>query len=401
MKRLLPPKGSPELAAELGWFSTATTSERTNRAAQLGFTGVQSYDRAMRSQGAKIAPSLVPAPPVPQPKPPPDAESLSPEENHIIRILKKSPASIGELSRQLDRSEETVAKLIDSLGAKHYEVVLDETRHEVTIPHEPLKDFTPTEFKYFKRSYRIGVASDTQIGSKYQQMTLLHDAYSIFDSRKTDFNVHPGDVFDGIDMYRGHRDELFLYDADTQLDYAEKNIPKSSRGTKTYIIGGQHDYCFMKRDGYNIISHLCERRDDLVYKGFFNATFNIKGLILEVQHPGGGVSYARSYRIQKIIESMQGHIVASIRANPESIKSLPVLMLFGHWHVSVHLPAYMGLDAASMPCFQSQTKYLQQKGYMPDIGCAIAEVWLDEQDNLSSVKLEFINMNSQIKEKDY
>jgi hypothetical protein len=38
---------------------------------------------------------------------------------------------------------------------------------------------------------------------------------------------------------------------------------------------------------------------------------------------------------------------------------------------------------------------------MPSIGFAIAELSFDKANNLTSTKIEFINMNSQIKKKDY
>ena len=60
----------------------------------------------------------------------------------------------------------------------------------------------------------------------------------------------------------------------------------------------------------------------------------------------------------------------------------------------------MGIDVVSTYCFQSRTKYLQQKRHHPDVGCAIAEVQLNQDNTLSSSKIEFINMNGQIRKKD-
>ena len=326
---------------------------------------------------------------------------LSQLEQQVLSIVQRGAVSVGEVSRQVDRSAETIIKTTDSLRDKHYEVILDQTSHQLSIPYEPSKEFKPTEFKYFRKFYRIGLVSDTQIGSKYQQMTPLHDAYSIFDTRQTDFNVHAGDVFDGVDMYRGHRDELFLYDAEQQRNYAEKHYPHSKRGTNTYLIGGQHDYCYMKQNGYNILEHLCELRKDLIYRGFYSAEFSIKGLRIGLEHPGGGIAYALSYAIQKFTEDLAGYVLTRIRNKPEDLNLLPVMVFFGHYHKMMHLPSYMGVDAVGLPCFQSRTKYLQQKRHHPDVGCAIAEIYLDKNNNLSSTKIEFVNMNSQIKERDY
>ncbi len=320
-------------------------------------------------------------------------------EGEILKVVKTNPTSVGEISRSVNPplgvSAETVIKTIDSLRGKNYEVELDEESRQVNIPQEPSRDFKPTEFKYFKNFYRIGLVSDTHIASKYQQMTLLHDAYADFDKRQVDFVLHAGDLVDGRNMYRGQDAEIFLNLADEQLDYVVANYPKQSRNRKTYVIGGQHDRCFYRDRGFNIVRAICKERKDLVYRGFFKAQFIIKGLEVGLMHPGGGVAYARSYRIQRIIENMIGFI------NSIPSAKLPILEAYGHWHIPCHLPSYMGIDAFSLGCFQSQTPYLEQKGLMPVVGYAVAEIYLDKDNHLSSTKIEFIIQNSQIKKDDF
>lgn len=321
--------------------------------------------------------------------------SLSELEGDVLSIVQKGAVSIGEISRAVDRSAETVIKTIDGLREKSYEVKIDEARRQVFIPQEPSKDFHPTEFKYFRKLYRIGLVSDTHLCSRYQQVTLLYDAYRIFGDRNVDFVLHSGDLVDGMDMYRGHHNEIFRHGADEQKDYAVETYPKLSGNRKTYVIGGQHDNSFFKSKGHNIVEAICKERKDLVYRGFFNAQFLVKGLLLEIRHPGGGVAYARSYKMQKIIENMIGFI------NSVPSADSPVLEVFGHWHIPCHLPSYMGIDAVSLPCFQSMTPYLAEKGLMPTVGCAVAEVQLNKDNQLSSTKIEFIIMNSRVQRGDF
>jgi hypothetical protein len=390
----LPDEGTPEWEEEKKFFETADIDALKKRAKKLGYSSLDGYIKGMRFR--EVARLKEPSPLITEP-----VTELSDLESSILSIVKKNVVSVGEISRQVDRSSETVIKTIDSLISKHYDVVLDETRHEVSIPHEPSKTFEPTEFKYYRNFFTIGIVTDTHLCSTYQQATLLHDAYKIFDDRQTDFNIHAGDLVDGIDMYRGHRQELFKFDASTQRQYAIDNYPKSSRNTKTYIIGGQHDFSFFKQNGYDIVEHICEKRDDLIYRGFFNTQFSVKGLLVDLQHPGGGLAYALSYNPQKLAESVSGYVLSTMRSNPANYKNLPVLMLIGHYHVPMHLPNYMGMDISTLPCFQTQTRYLQQKKKMPTVGCAIAELWLDKDNNLSSVTIEFIVMNHRVIEKDY
>jgi len=384
--RKLPPKDSPEGQKVIERY---LAGERATLVAELGYSSRGALNTAMsRTYGLRVSEQ-------PWVGKVTTSTGLTELELQVLELVGTEAVSVGEISRRVDRSAETVIKTIDALRSKSYEVVLDEISRQVSIPQEPTKEFKPTEFKYFRKFYRIGLVSDTQMGSKYQQVTLLHDAYADFDKRQVDFVLHAGDVTDGRDMYRGQLEETFLHGADEQKDYVVKSFPHLARGRRTYMIGGQHDRSFYRDKGYNIIRAICQERKDLVDRGFYKAEFSVKGLKVGLQHPGGGVAYARSYRMQKIIEGMMGFINTIPAANA------PVLQIFGHWHIPCHLPAYMGIDAVSLPCFQSQTPYLEQHGLMPMVGYAVAEISLDKDDNLTSTKIEFIVLNAQIKEKDY
>jgi len=348
-KQLLPSGEAFEKEKE--FFATADDSALESRASELGFVNKKSYVKSMRDHGAALPSQSQVTPPL--------TDDLDELEIKTLKILKDQPTSVGEISRQVDRSRETVIKVIDSLRAKHYQVKLDEVSRQVVLPHEPTPDFKPTEFKYFHDFYRIGMVTDNHFGSKFQQITLLHDAYKIIDDRDVDFVINAGDLTDGIDMYRGQHQELHKHNAKEQREYTIDNYPRAKKA-RTYLIGGQHDRSFFKQNGYDIVEHICEKRDDLVYRGFYKADFKVRNAWIHLQHPGGGVSYARSYRMQKIIEGMVGFIIATIAA------PLPTLAVFGHWHIPVHLPCYMGVDAVALPCFQcydDKTEILTRDGW--------------------------------------
>jgi len=409
---ILPNEGTVAWEKEVLFYRHATPRQVRERAADYGIL-TDSYRRNMLRRGIFRFASFRDPVPAFENKAQPDEKiieastGLTALEKEVLDfILKDQNVTVGAISRSVNRpwgiSSETVIKLIDSLRSKHYEINLDTASRQVYVPHAMSRHFEPSDFKYYHDRIRIGIVSDTHIGSKYQQMTLLHDAYKIFDDKEVDFIVHAGDVFDGFNHYRGHLQELFLTDAKEQLDYAVKYYPKSKRdGIKTYVIGGQHDECFKKQNGYNIVEHLCEKREDLVYRGFYSTNFKIKEQVVSLYHAGGGVSYARSYRVQKIVEGLVGHILPEIRKDASKINLIPTLIAFGHWHVAFHLPNYMGTDAVAVPCLQTQTTYLQQKGLSPDIGCAVADVYMNQDNQLGATRVEFINMSGQTKENNY
>ena len=387
----LPKIDSTEFADVVGKFLTGTNEEVRELAKELGYSQAKQLHKAMKRRNIirEYKPSSLPPPEI--------TTELSELEKQLIDIVKGRPSSVGEISRRIDRSSETVIKLLDSLREKHYMVELDKVSRLVELPAEPRRDFAPTEFKYYHRSYKIGLVSDVHLGSKYQQLTALYDAYKIFDERDVDTIFHAGDLLDGTGMYREQAQETFLHTAPEQRKYAEEVYPKpKKKGLKTHLIGGQHDRSFYKREGYDILEHIAEHREDIIYHGFFSHKFYFKELLVQLEHPGGGLSYARSYSVQKIVENMMGFITTI----PTAV--MPALLVVGHWHTPLHLPVYMGVDTVCLPCFQSQTPYMQQKkNMMPTIGCAVAEIWMNEENQLSSVKVEFIIMNDRVKERDW
>jgi hypothetical protein len=160
-------------------------------------------------------------------------------------------------------------------------------------------------------------------------------------------------------MHRDQEFELFRHGADSQATYARDHIPilKNKRGKHlpTYIIGGNHDGSFWNDAGANVLRTICDARGDLYFLGAPAATFRVGPLNIYLLHPDGGPSYARSYRLQKIVEQLA----------PDT---KPHIMLAGHWHIACHLPAYRNVETFALPCFESQTAYLRRKGLAPVIG---------------------------------
>jgi len=224
--------------------------------------------------------------------------------------------------------------------------------------------------------FEVGLVADTQMGSKYQQLTFLHDAYAYFEKRKIHTVFHMGDVFDGWTVYRGHIHEVFKIGNDQQLNYGIKNYPKR-KGIKTYVIGGQHDYVFHKDREFDILKHLANARDDIEFLGYFGGYIKIGKKLHYLHHPGGGIAYARSYKTQKAIENFAPELK-------------PHFLYRGHHHVYCQM-LYRNVVAIDMPCFQSQTPYLREKGYNPELGFVILRFRVNDvgiKNNLAMYEIE-------------
>jgi len=316
----------------------------------------------------------------------------------ILEWLKEDKLSIGEISRRLDRSKETVIKMLDALKEEGYEISLDEETKQAELRKIVKTEFKPIKFqKLYRTTYKIGLISDTHLCSKFQQITLLHTAYRIMEKEKVDFCIHCGDLVDGWEVYRGQEFEIFTKGIDEQREYAIQNYPKTKK-FKTYIVSGNHDYSFIKKYGYNIVRAICREREDLVYRGEVGAKFEIKDIIVELLHPTGGKSYAISYKPQKFIEAMAGDIISQIQTKKEA--KIPQIFLIGHYHSSLYFP-YLGFSIYAVPCFQATTPYLKARGYHPSIGFWIISLSVGERRNCGIIENKYYDFSSEIIENDY
>jgi len=216
------------------------------------------------------------------------------------------------------------------------------------------------------RKVRVGIVSDTHLGSVHQQLSHLKALYRYFSRRKVKVVLHAGDLIDGEGIYFGHAYELFALGADAQMEYTVNNYPKYA-GITTYLIGGNHGAVYQKKLGMNAIAEICRRRSDMVYLGYGYADVNIGGVNFALIHPSGGVPYARSYRGQKIVEQLAGG-------------SKPHVLVIGHLHVTDIMPSYRNVLVIMAGCFQGQTPYLKRKGLAPDVGGYILEFEVSDVD---------------------
>jgi predicted phosphodiesterase len=231
------------------------------------------------------------------------------------------------------------------------------------------------EFPRKLKPFKIGIVSDTHLGSQMQQKTLLGEAYRIFKQEGIETVIHAGDLVEGSGkQYKGQLYEMFLHGADSMLDYAVEVYP-CVPGITTYVIGGSHDYSYFKDGGYDILKKLAEKRKDIKYLGNAGAFLNFGKIRIYVMHPSGGVPYARSYRLQKIISEFKD-------------KEKPNIIISGHLHITCELPTYRNVAGFQLPCFQLQTQYLREKGLSPDIGFLILEIFPDAK-GLSHFKTDW------------
>ena len=138
------------------------------------------------------------------------------------------------------------------------------------------------------RTIRFGLMGDTQINSKYTQITHLHTLYDIYAREGIKTVYHTGDMDEGEQMRQGHQYECYTQGADDHTDEIIKVYPKRT-GITTHFITGNHDASMIKHCGYDIGRGIAEKRGDMKYLGRDCAIVEITpNCTLELRHPWDG-----------------------------------------------------------------------------------------------------------------
>jgi hypothetical protein len=231
---------------------------------------------------------------------------------------------------------------------------------------------------------RFAIMGDTQFGSKYAQLTYLHDFYDICEKEGIKDVYHTGDLTDGLKMRTGHEYELYVVSADEMRDDVVKNYPMRE-GITTHFITGNHDASIYKHIGYDIGQAIAERRPDMEYLGRDCAVVNLTpNCTLELRHPWDGSAYSLSYKPQKMIESMDDD-------------SKPTILAIGHYHKQGDF-LFRGVHAMLTASFQSQTPFLRGKSIASIIGGYIVTIRVDEDGFIRGFSPEFIHYKKPIKD---
>lgn len=231
---------------------------------------------------------------------------------------------------------------------------------------------------------KFAIMGDTQIGSKYTQLTHLHKFYDICAREGIRDIYHTGDITDGLKMRVGHEYELYEVSADEMRDDVVKNYPKRD-GITTHFITGNHDASIYKHVGYDIGAAIARDRSDMNYLGRDCAVVNLTpNCTLELRHPWDGTAYALSYKPQKMIEAMESD-------------SKPNILAIGHYHKAEYL-FYRNVHCFQTGCFQGQTPFTRGKGISVHIGGWIVTIHVDQNGYIQRIMPEFIPFYTSIKE---
>lgn len=306
--------------------------------------------------------------------------------DNILEFIRKE-TDIRKICQQLKIEEYELLGVIELLKREGHRIEVYNKDGEYKInflTNTVLADNNIFELKEKTKKIKLGVLGDTHLCCKYQQLSLINQAYTDFHNRGIKTVIHTGDMVDGDYKTRpDHIYSLFKFGATEQADYVIDMYPKVD-GIKTYFIQGSHDTTHIKNGGADVGKMIASERKDMIDLGIYSGTLDINKCKIQVLHPGGGSSYAFSYKPQKIIDSMTGG-------------EKPNMLLIGHYHKNLYM-MYRNVHVVQVPSLEATTPFMVSNALINDMGYDIIEFEVNKDGNVVRFNIEHIPFYVAIKD---
>jgi predicted phosphodiesterase len=222
---------------------------------------------------------------------------------------------------------------------------------------------------------KIGLLSDTHIGSKYFKPSVLDDVFKRFKAEKVNAVYHCGDMTEGYNRRKGHSFECNLHGFDEQLKGVVEMFPDI--GVRTFFITGDHDSWHYENAGGEIGTAIARQRKDMGYLGAFSKTIDFTPKAnITLMHPATGTAYAISYKPQKIVESLSGG-------------EKPSILAIGHFHKIEYL-FYRNIHTFQTGCIESQTPWMKRMTISAHVGAWILDVYTKKTGEVDKLEMKLL-----------
>lgn len=304
--------------------------------------------------------------------------------SHLVSILRnRQYVSLDELSNKMSESKSSILKICNNLRKEGYEIIY--FNDKIKLSFKEILETNSINRNLEDREIVFGVASDLHFGSKACQITALNEFCKICQDNDVKYIFSPGDLLAGHNVYPGQLFDIYAHGAAEQEESLLANLPE---GFQWIVIGGNHDYSFIKSSGHNPLSVIQNYRDDIKYVGFDWARIPIlKNVDLMMWHPSGGTPYSISYRLQKGVEQIAFNELRDICDKDDKQHTLRFI-LAGHLHIQ--LQAMFGpIFGIQSGTFEGTTNYLKRKGLFPSIGGWIIKACLGQDNKFKNFEAKF------------
>jgi predicted phosphodiesterase len=301
------------------------------------------------------------------------------------RLLNKNVKAI-KLEKDSQKAKEVIDTIDDILSDdktpedKKKEKIVNDLLQKYTLNeltsiskgYSPtINDYKPIKVDYKGNKIKIGIVSDTHMGSKYFFEEWWDSMIEVFLNEKVDFIVHVGDLVEGLSSRAGHVYDLKKIGYTPQKDYAIEMLKKIPSNINIYAISGNHDRWFLKAANANIVKDISDTLHNFHYIGSDEGDIYLnKNVYIKLWHGEDGSSYSYSYRIQKIVESLGLH-------------EMPNILITGHVHKSFFVPSERGVACLSAGALCSISSFMRSKKLANHSGFWTMDVTFDDEKVLS------------------
>jgi hypothetical protein len=226
---------------------------------------------------------------------------------------------------------------------------------------------------------KFALSSDWHLGSIYTHEKHISLLYDEIKKEGCEFLTIGGDLVEGMSGRPGHVYELSSIGYDAQKKNAIRILKDSP--VQTFLIDGNHDRWFIKNSGAYIVKDVVDYLNKdypnkFVFLGHDEGDITLKGgkAVLKLWHGEDGNSYAYSYRLQKVVESLTGG-------------TKPHIMSFAHTHKFTYI-FDRHIHCVSNGSIQTQSKWMRGKRISAHTGFVICEATIAKK-GISSLKVEW------------
>lgn len=286
--------------------------------------------------------------------------------------------------KYLINKKKSLQEICDTLELKDYEVIglvellkqdgelVDYVNGQIIKLKKPIKSDDVYKIPNTLEHLKLLLISDTHLASKYDRCDILRYLYARAEDEKVNYVLHSGDLTEGLSGRPQQLYELKEASYTGQRDYAIDKYPLSN--IPTYFISGNHDLWWVKQCGADIVKDICNHRENMHYLGSDCEDLHIGKLKIRLFHGRGGQAYAKSYKIQKYLDTIP-------------IKEMPHILQTGH----IHQAFYYKQDDThcfQTSCLQDLTPFARSMGLTNDKSVWWVDVDMDDKGNPVKIKQE-------------
>ena len=287
------------------------------------------------------------------------------KENDVITI-----------SKEMDMSAFEVMELMHYVKEKGNHIAVKKTQDNIYMVNMGDIQYQERNTYNFEtddsNEFKFIAISDTRLGSKYQQLSILNDIYLKGAEMGYTNVILCGNISAGLypltDLYS---ETIFADDTYSQIEYIVNHYPQIE-GIKTYFITGKKDNIHLKIEKIDIGKRIAERREDMIYLGDSSCEIKIDNTIMHILSGKLGKTYTVSYRPQQQIESYRS-------------EDKPDILLYGGL-LQMEKFTYRNVKTISVPSIVATTKEMQEKRYSNTIGAWYVTIRTNSKGELQSVR---------------